>query len=52
MSTDKHTDTSKNPRQTSRPDALLATSQLGNIELTEEELRRTAGGFWGFKCVP
>ena len=47
MSTQKHTDTSKQQRQTSRPDFLLATSKIGVIELTEEELERVVGGDGG-----
>ena len=47
MSTQKHTDTSKQQRQTSRPDSLLATSKIGVIALTEEELERVVGGDGG-----
>jgi hypothetical protein len=44
MSTDKKNEISKEQPKTSVPDALIKTSNKGNVELTEEELKRVSGG--------
>jgi hypothetical protein len=43
MSTDKKTETPKQPPKTPA-DELAKTKKKGDVELTEEELKRTTGG--------
>jgi hypothetical protein len=43
MSTDKKTETPKQPPKTPT-DELAKTKKKGDVELTEEELKRTTGG--------
>jgi hypothetical protein len=44
MSTNKKTDAPKQQPKSSVPDALIKTSNKGNVELTEEEMKRVSGG--------
>jgi hypothetical protein len=44
MSTDKRTSTSSQQPKTKSPDSLTKSPKKGDIELTEEELKRAAGG--------
>jgi len=44
MSTDKKTEAPQHQPKTATPDALIKTAKKGDVELTEEELVRVAGG--------
>jgi len=46
MSTDKADPSNKNPKISSADD-LTKTSEKGDVELTEEELKRVSGGIKG-----
>jgi len=44
MSTDKKTEVPMQAPKTKAPDTLIETTRKGDVELTEEQLRRVAGG--------
>jgi hypothetical protein len=44
MSTDKKTDTPKQKPRTAVPSDPTKTAKKGDVELTEEELKRATGG--------